>query len=189
MCTVGVLALQGDFEKHRAMLQRLGVAAPLVITPEGLASLDALVIPGGESTTIGKLMVSYGLLDPLRERVLGGMPVYGTCAGMILLAKEIAGQIQPRLGLMEIEVLRNAYGRQVVSFEADISVTFTSSPVRGVFIRAPIISHVGAGVSVLGEFEDKPVLVRQDNMLASSFHPELTDDTRIHDFFLSMLGR
>ncbi len=189
MNTIGVLGLQGDFAKHHAMLSRLGVKAELVVTPEQIGRIDGLVIPGGESTTIGKLMAGYGLLEPLKARIAGGMAVFGTCAGMILLARRIQGSVQIRIGAMDIEVNRNAYGRQISSFEADIPVSFIREPARGVFIRAPIITDTGREVSVLGEFEGRPVLVRQGKLLASSFHPELTEDGRIHEYFLAMVDR
>ncbi len=186
MHRIGVLGLQGDYDKHRAMLASLGVEAEVVVDPSGIERIDGLVIPGGESTTMGKLMVSYRLLAPLKQRIAEGMPVFGTCAGMILLAERIEASEQPRIGLLDVQVSRNAYGRQIASFEADIPVAFGPAPVRGVFIRAPIITEVGSKVAVLAEFEGRPVLVRQGAMLASSFHPELTEDTRIHEYFLSM---
>jgi len=188
MHRIGVLGLQGDYDKHRSMLASLGVAAEIVVNQEQIEGIDGLIIPGGESTTMGKLMVSYHLLDSLRRRIEGGMPVFGTCAGMILLAGRIEASDQPRIGLLDVQVNRNAYGRQIASFEADISVSFGASPVRGVFIRAPIVTKVGSDVAVLGEFENRPVLVRQGSMLASSFHPELTEDTRVHEYFLSLLA-
>jgi 5'-phosphate synthase pdxT subunit len=186
--TIGVLALQGDFAEHRAMLTRIGVDAREVRKPSDLEGVDALIIPGGESTTIGKLMARYRLDEATRARAQHGMPIYGTCAGLILLAKEIEGSEQPRLGLMDIAVIRNAFGRQIESFEADIPFAPTpNQPIRGVFIRAPIVSRVGAGVQVLSTFEDKIVAVQQGNLLATAFHPELTDDTRVHRYFLSLV--
>ncbi len=186
MQRIGVLGLQGDYDKHRSMLTGLGVEVEVVVDREGIERIDGLIIPGGESTTMGKLMVSYNLLDSLRRRIEGGMPVFGTCAGMILLAEHIEASDQPRIGLLDVRVNRNAYGRQIASFEADISVSFGATPVRGVFIRAPIVTKVGSNVDILGEFESRPVLVRQGSMLASSFHPELTEDTRVHEYFLSL---
>jgi 5'-phosphate synthase pdxT subunit len=186
--TIGVLALQGDFAEHLAMLTRIGVDTREVRKAGDLEGVDALIIPGGESTTIGKLMARYGLDEAIRARAKQGMPIYGTCAGLILLAKEIEGSDQPRLGLMDIAVIRNAFGRQIESFEADIPFAPTpEQPVRGVFIRAPIVSRVGAGVQVLSTFEDKIVAVQQGNLLATAFHPELTDDTRVHRYFLSLV--
>jgi len=177
MKTIGVLGLQGDFEKHARAVERAGARALILVSPEEIDRIDGLIIPGGESTTIGKLMVSFMLLEPLRERIKAGMPVFGTCAGMILLADRITSSIQPRIGLLDIEVNRNAYGRQIESFEADVPVSFTHGNVRGVFIRAPQIVEVGPSVSVLGVFEQ---------ILACSFHPELTEETRIHEYYLSM---
>ncbi|BCW96202.1 MAG: pyridoxal 5'-phosphate synthase glutaminase subunit PdxT [Fimbriimonadales bacterium] len=186
--TIGVLALQGDFAEHRAMLARMGVDSREVRKVDDLNGVDALIIPGGESTTIGKLMARYGLDAAIRARAQQGMPIYGTCAGLILLAKDIEGSDQPRLGLMDIAVVRNAFGRQIESFEADIPFAPTpDQPVRGVFIRAPIISRVGAGVQVLSAFDNKIVAVQQGNLLATAFHPELTDDTRVHRYFLTLV--
>jgi pyridoxal 5'-phosphate synthase pdxT subunit len=186
MKKIGVLGLQGDFEKHVRTLGMAGADPRLVVAAEDVPGLDGLVIPGGESTTIGKLMVAFGLLEPIKARIAAGMPVLGTCAGMILLAARITGSSQPRIGMLDAEVNRNAYGRQIESFEADIPVSFISEPVRGVFIRAPKIVALGPSVEVLGTFEDVPVLVRQGAMLACAFHPELTDETRIHEYFLSL---
>ncbi|MCS6918371.1 MAG: pyridoxal 5'-phosphate synthase glutaminase subunit PdxT [Fimbriimonadales bacterium] len=187
---VGVLALQGDFAEHRAMLARIGVEAREVRKLSDLEPVDALIIPGGESTTIGKLMARYELDKAIRARAEQGMPIYGTCAGMILLAKTIEGSEQPRLGLMDITVLRNAFGRQIDSFEADIPFKPTPErPVRGVFIRAPIVLEVRAGVEVLSEFNGKIVAVQQGNLLATAFHPELTDDERVHRYFLSLITK
>ena len=185
MTKVGILGLQGDYERHRAVLERLDARASIIVAPEQLDGIDALIIPGGESTTMGKLMVSFSILEPVKERIAAGMPVFGTCAGMILLASDIAESEQPHLGGLDVEVSRNAYGRQVESFEADVPVTFIDQPVRGVFIRAPKITRLGPKVETLGLFEDDPVLVRQGNILACSFHPELTEETRIHDYFFS----
>ena len=186
--TIGVLALQGDFAEHLAMLARIGVDAREVRKAGDLEGVDALIIPGGESTTIGKLMARYGLDEAIRARAEHGMPIYGTCAGLILLAKEIEGSDQPRLGLMDIAVIRNAFGRQIESFEADIPFAPTpEQPVRGVFIRAPIVARVGAGVQTLSVFDGKIVAVQQGNLLATAFHPELTDDTRVHRYFLSLV--
>ncbi len=184
---IGILALQGDFEKHEAMLRRIGVDSQQVRKPSDLESVDALIIPGGESTTIGKLMERYGLDVAIRERVAQGMPLYGTCAGMILMARTIEGSNQPRLGMMDIAVLRNAFGSQRESFEADLPFEPFETPVRAVFIRAPIVTEVGNGVQVLSQLEDKIVAVQQGNLLATAFHPELTDDERIHRYFLSFI--
>jgi 5'-phosphate synthase pdxT subunit len=177
---VGVLALQGAVPEHMRVLKRLGVEPVAVKRPEHLADVAGLIIPGGESTTIGLLMQEYGLLEALGD---GHLPIFGTCAGAILLAKDIAGSTQPRLGLMDITVVRNAFGRQRESFETDLDVKGLG-PVRAVFIRAPIIERVGPGVEVLATLNGQIVLCRQGPFLASSFHPELTDDTSVHRFFI-----
>ena len=188
MASVGVLALQGDFIEHVHALRACGAQAIEVRTPDKLKGVDALILPGGESTTIGKLMDRYGLHGPICARAAEGMPVFGTCAGQILLAKEVEGGAPQGLHLMDIRVLRNAFGRQRESFEAEIPVpAIGPRPVKGVFIRAPYISTVGPGVEILARYEDKIVMVRQGNLLAASFHPELTDDLRIHRYFLSEL--
>jgi len=189
--TIGVLALQGDFEAHRKMLEeRLGVKTRLVRSVEELEGVDALILPGGESTTIGKLMNRFGLDRAIRARAAEGMPIYGTCAGLILLAKEIEGSDQLRLGLMDVAVARNAFGRQVDSFEANILIpVLGDEPVRGVFIRAPSVTRVEPDVEILGRYEDRIVAVRQGRLLGSAFHPELTDDTRLHACFVEMAKR
>lgn len=185
---VGVLALQGDVIEHRRLLERLGVEAPEIRTPEQLDRIDGLIIPGGESTTIGALMVRYGLNEAIRTRVQRGMPVYGTCAGMILLARTVEGGEPALLRLMDIAVRRNAYGRQIDSFEADLEVPVLGPPpLRAVFIRAPAIEKVGPRVEVLAALGERPVLVREGNLLASGFHPELAQDVRIHRYFLEMI--
>ncbi len=182
---IGVLALQGAFIEHEKMMRSLGVDTVQVRLPGQLDKLDGLVIPGGESTTMGKLINDFGLFEPVREKALNGMPVLGTCAGMIMMAKEIAGSSQPRLGLMDISVERNASGRQVDSFEVDIDIPAVGSqPFRAVFIRAPYIIDVGSGVDVLAKFEEKIIFARQGRFLAAAFHPELTDDLRVHRYFL-----
>lgn len=187
---IGVLALQGAFAEHCRALEALGCTACEVRRVEELEDLDGLIIPGGESTTIGSLLVKWGLMEALKEKIIAGLPVYGTCAGLILLAKEIAGSAQPRLGVMDIQVLRNGYGRQVDSFEADLDIAVLGpEPFVGVFIRAPIIQEVGPGVEVLAEWEGYPVLVRQGKLLASTFHPELTNDLRLHRYFLQMVEK
>ncbi|HSF85030.1 MAG TPA: pyridoxal 5'-phosphate synthase glutaminase subunit PdxT [Acidimicrobiia bacterium] len=190
---VGVLALQGDFREHIAMLEQLGVVASEVRTAEELDAVDALVIPGGESTTIGRLAKIYGLIEPLRDRIEGGMPTLGTCAGMIFLAAATTGHVQPQLGVLDVVVERNAFGRQVDSFEADLDVAGLGAPMHAVFIRAPWIHKIGHGVDVLTTVtepatgREHAVFVRQGNILAISFHPELTSDTRVHEMLLSML--
>jgi pyridoxal 5'-phosphate synthase pdxT subunit len=182
----GVLALQGDFREHARMLAECGATPVLVRTPEDVASVECLAIPGGESTTIGKLAQEHGLVEPIRERVASGMPVFGTCAGMIVMASEVEDGA-PLLSLMDIGVRRNAYGRQVDSFEADVVVRGTDHPVRGVFIRAPWIEEVGPGVEILAEHEGRPVVLRQERLLAASFHPELVGETALHEAFLSLI--
>ncbi len=184
---IGVLALQGDFAEHIRAFAELDCQAVPVKRAAEVRECDALVIPGGESTTIGKLCQRFGLDETIVELSERGTPIWGTCAGMILLAKEIEGSDQWRLGLMDITVQRNAFGRQVDSFEADLTIEgVTGGPVRAVFIRAPFVTEVGSDAQVLARFEDKIVMVRQGNLLASAFHPELTDDIRVHEYFLNM---
>ena len=182
----GVLALQGDFREHARALADAGAIPVEVRNPEELASVDCLVIPGGESTTIGKLARAYDLVDPVRARVAAGMPVFGTCAGMIVLADRVLGG-DPLFAVMDIGVERNAYGRQVESFEADVLVAGIEHPVRGVFIRAPRITDVGSGVRVLAEHEGAPVVLEEGNLLVSSFHPELIGETGLHRYLLDKL--
>ena len=174
---IGILAVQGDFREHAAMLRRLGADPVEVRKPEQLDDLDGLVIPGGESTAIMRLIRIYGLEDALRRFA---RPVFGTCAGMIVLGRD-------HLGLVDVGVRRNAYGRQVASFEADLELAGESEPLRGVFIRAPRVADIGSGVEVLAEHEGEPVLLRQGRFLVASFHPELTEDTRVHERFLELV--
>jgi 5'-phosphate synthase pdxT subunit len=174
---IGVLALQGNFREHAAMLRRLGADPIEVRKVEQLDGLDGLVIPGGESTAITRLMHLYGLEEAIRRFQA---PVLGTCAGMILLDRD-------HLGLVDISVARNAYGRQVASFEADLELAGGSEPLRGVFIRAPRVSSVGPDVEVLAKLDGEPVLLRQGRFLVASFHPELTDDNRVHELFLDLV--
>lgn len=181
---VGVLALQGDFREHGAMVAAVGAEPVEVRLPEHLAGVDALIIPGGESTTIGKMAERYGLMDPLRSAISAGTPVLGTCAGMILLSSATTGPAQPLLGVLDVVVERNAFGRQVESFEDEVVVEGLDDPFPAVYIRAPWIDKVGAGVEVLASSDGHPVMVRQGSILATSFHPELTTDTRIHRMFL-----
>ena len=189
---VGALALQGDFREHLAVASKLGVSGIEVRTPEELNEVDALIIPGGESTTIGRLASVYGLIEPIRRRINDGMPVLGTCAGMIFLGAGTLRHEQPQLGVLDVVVERNAFGRQVDSFEADLYVVGFVDPIHAVFIRAPWIHKVGAEVDVLASVEDPksgelhPVFVRQERILATSFHPELTTDTRIHQMLLEV---
>lgn len=192
---IGVLALQGDFREHIQMLRALGVEAREVRQAQELAGLDGLIIPGGESTTIGKLAVEYGLLEPIRALVEAGKPVWGTCAGMIVLAKDV-GMRQPLVGAMDVRVKRNAFGRQVDSFETELHVPALAKvgngaepkPFHAIFIRAPLLEAVGPGVEVLAKLDDGTIVAaRQGNLLATSFHPELTNDTRFHRYFLENL--
>ncbi len=179
----GVLALQGDVREHARAFAAAGATPVEVRLPPDLDRVDCLAIPGGESTTIGKLARRYDLVDPIRERALAGMPILGTCAGMIVLADEVAGG-ETLFGLMDISVRRNAYGRQVDSFEADLDVRGIDHRVRGVFIRAPWIERIGDGVEVLAEFEDRPVVLEQGNLLVASFHPELVGEIALHEYLL-----
>lgn len=183
---VGVLALQGAFAAHEARLAELGVDALQVRTPDDLASVDALVMPGGESTTMSRLLSTSGLVEPLAERIAGGLPVFGTCAGMILLAREVhdGRPDQMSFGAIDIVVRRNGYGRQVDSFETDLEVTGLDAPFHAVFIRAPVMESHGPDVEVLAEHDGVPVLARHDGVLVASFHPELTPDGRLHARFL-----
>ncbi|MFB4291885.1 pyridoxal 5'-phosphate synthase glutaminase subunit PdxT [Nonomuraea sp. ATR24] len=187
--SIGVLALQGDVREHVRMLQEAGATATTVRRPAELDAVDALVIPGGESTTIWKLADTFDLLEPLRLRIKSGMPAYGSCAGMIMLADRIEDGIagQQTFGGIDMVVRRNAFGRQVDSFEADLD--FAGEPVHAIFIRAPWVESVGSGVTVLGRAEpgDRIVAVRQGSLLATSFHPELTGDTRVHRYFVDMV--
>jgi 5'-phosphate synthase pdxT subunit len=185
---VGVLGLQGDVREHLRALESAGASSLEVKTPEDIAMVDALVLPGGESTTIGKLLDRFELLEPLRARAEGGMPLYGTCAGMILMAKEVVGhdQLPHGLGLLDATVRRNAYGRQVDSFETDLDVAGLDEPFRAVFIRAPVVESVGDEVEVMATFDGAPALVREGHLFASSFHPEMTGDGRLHAMFLDV---
>ena len=187
---VGVLALQGAFREHVAAVASLGATAREVRQLKDIEGIDALIIPGGESTTMGKLLNEWNMLEPLRQRILDGMPVYGSCAGLILLCREIEDSDQPRLGVLDATVRRNAFGRQVDSFKTDLSIPeIGADPIPAVFIRAPVITGVGAGVTVLAEVKGQAVAVRQNNILATSFHPELTPDTRMHSYFLSFCSK
>ena len=183
---VGVLALQGAFNRHTRVLGELNVATQEVRTPEDLASVDALVMPGGESTTMSQLLESSELFEPIKKMIHEGMPVFGTCAGMILLAKEIIDgrDDQVSFGAIDIDVQRNAYGRQIDSFEAEIEVDGFNTPFQAVFIRAPRIVKAAQSVEVLAEFGVEIVLARQKNVLVASFHPELSPDQRIHELFV-----
>ncbi|MBC8135122.1 MAG: pyridoxal 5'-phosphate synthase glutaminase subunit PdxT [Fibrella sp.] len=194
MPRIGVLALQGGYDVHVASTRAAGGDAVEVRTPEEVVACDGLILPGGESTTIGRLMNRFGLDEAIQEAYNAGKPIYGTCAGMILLAKRIDGGEkrggQLTLGLMNISVVRNAFGRQTESFETDLAVpdyVADGEPVRGVFIRAPYIADAGADVHILARFEDRAVLAQEGNLLASAFHPELTNDIRLHQYFVRMV--
>ena len=186
---IGVLALQGAFIEHAAMLRRLGAEVVEVRLPKDLEGLDGLIIPGGESTTIGKLMARFGLEEPLKRMAAQGTPIWGTCAGMIVLATDVGGSDQPRLGLMDVGVDRNAFGRQVDSFEADLPIEDLGElPFHAIFIRAPIVTRTGDSVHVLASLPDgRVVAAEQGPLLATAFHPELTDDARFHQYFLDKI--
>ena len=184
---IGVLSLQGDVREHARSLSDCGVHSSLVRRPSELEAVDALVIPGGESTTISKLARIFDIFQPIQERISAGMPVYGSCAGMILLADRVEDAIvgQESFGGLDVTVRRNAFGRQVDSFETDLTFKgITQPPIRAVFIRAPWVESVGSSVEVLAEVNGHPVAVRSDHLFATSFHPELTGDNRIHKFFI-----
>jgi len=181
---IGVLALQGDVREHVEILQKLGVEPVEVRTIEDLDRLAGLIVPGGESTTIGKIMAESGLLDGIRSYFYKGGPVWGTCAGMVLAASATTGQRQPLLGLMNALVERNGFGRQVHSFEKELEIEGFEKPFVGVFIRAPFFEDVGPGVEVMGEVDGRVVAARGENILVTAFHPELTDDKRFHEYFL-----
>lgn len=187
---IGVLAIQGDVREHRRHLERLGVEAPEVRTVHDLGEVSGLIMPGGESSTIGLLMKESGLLDDLARRIDHNFPVYGTCAGLILLARTIVGREQPWLGALDVTAARNAYGRQVASFEATIPIpVLGDEPCPVIFIRAPRIVATGPRARVLAELDGEPVMVEQGSILASAFHPELTDDLRIHRYFVDKVAR
>jgi 5'-phosphate synthase pdxT subunit len=184
---IGVLSLQGDVREHARSLSDCGVHSSLIRRPSELEAVDALVIPGGESTTISKLARIFDIFEPIQERISAGMPVYGSCAGMILLADRVEDAIvgQESFGGLDVTVRRNAFGRQVDSFETDLTFKgITQPPIRAVFIRAPWVESVGSSVEVLAEVDGHPVAVRSDHLFATSFHPELTGDNRIHKFFI-----
>jgi pyridoxal 5'-phosphate synthase pdxT subunit len=182
---VGVLALQGDFEAHEKLLRSAGAGPVQIRTADELATIDALVIPGGESTTIRKLAVGYGLVEPLRKRAEQGMPILGTCAGMIVCARHVSDGDEPLVPAVDISVRRNAYGRQVDSFETDLEVSGIGT-MHAVFIRAPWIEETGPAVEVLATHEDRPVVVRQGAVTLAAFHPELAEDDRLHRLALAL---
>lgn len=181
--------MQGDFREHVERLHALGAEAREVRTEADLAAIDGLIIPGGESTTIARLLIAFDLLEPLRSRIAGGLPVWGTCAGAIMLAKRVPGLDRPSIGVMDITVDRNAFGRQIDSFEADLDLTgVEGGPMRAVFIRAPVIREPGPAVEVLAALPDgRIVACREGNLLATSFHPELTGDDRLHEWFVRLV--
>ena len=187
---IGVLALQGAFIEHEKRLRKLGAEPVEVRLPQHLDGLDGLIIPGGESTTIGKVAERWGLLEPIRAFAQSGRPLWGTCAGMILMAKEVVDSVQGQLSLklMDIAVRRNAFGRQVDSFEADLEIAaLGDKPFHAIFIRAPLIERVGEGVEVLAQLDDGTIVAaRQGNLLATAFHPELMEDGRFHRYFVSL---
>lgn len=183
---IGVLALQGDFAKHLQSIAVVGAVGTEVRKIEDLAACDRLIIPGGESTTLGILIQRHGLAEAISEKVKEGMPIWGTCMGMILLAKRVVGRQQFSLGLLDVEVERNAFGAQVHSFEEDLTITGFKTPFHAVFIRAPAVTSVGSSVEALAVCRDKTVAVRQGHLLATAFHPELTNDARFHEYFASI---
>lgn len=188
--TIGVLAMQGAVREHIRAIERCSAVALPVKQARELELIDGLIIPGGESTTIGKLMEAFDFVEPLKRRALEGMAVFGTCAGLILLAKTVLGGEKPPLGLIDIKVRRNAFGRQVESFETDIHVDgFGPERLRAVFIRAPLIEEAGEGVKVLATHAGRPVMVERGRFLACAFHPELTDDLRVHKYFCDMVKK
>ena len=185
MPKIGVLALQGDFREHIEMLKKCKVNAIEVRLPENLKDIDGIIIPGGESTAIGNLMQRHNLGREIIKKHRQGMAVFGTCAGAILLAKGIAGSRQPRLNLLDISVRRNDYGRQADSFEAELKIDGIGG-YNGIFIRAPVIENVRDGVRILSKLNNNPILVQKGNVLASTFHPELTSDKRVHEYFIKI---
>ncbi|WP_434510900.1 pyridoxal 5'-phosphate synthase glutaminase subunit PdxT [Desulfitobacterium sp. AusDCA] len=185
---IGILALQGAFREHRQALESLGCEVAEVRKPGDLDGINGLIIPGGESTTMGKLLQVDDLGEKIKRLAKNNLPIFGTCAGMIVLSKNIEGSDQYRLGLMDVTVQRNAFGRQIASFETDLEIpALGQGPVRAVFIRAPYIKNVAPNVGILAEYEKKIVFARQGNMIASAFHPELTKDRRVHQYFLSIV--
>jgi 5'-phosphate synthase pdxT subunit len=191
LTSIGVLALQGDFAEHIGMLQKLGVDAREVRLPSELYKVDGLIIPGGESTTMAKLLDRYEIAIPLTDQARQGMPIWGTCAGMILLARELEGDRPKPLGLLDIQVARNAFGRQIDSFEEDLKIPdLGNGSFHAVFIRAPVVTKVGLDVSVLARLHDDTVVaVRQGGLLGTAFHPELSEDIRFHEYFSNLVSK
>lgn len=186
---VGVLALQGDVREHLRMVAAAGGIGRKVRLPADLDAVDALIIPGGESTTIGRLARLYGMIEPLRKHIRAGLPTFGTCAGMIFLASAVTDGEQPQLRVLDMVVERNAFGRQNESFECDLDVEGWDETIHAVFIRAPLVDSTGPDVEVLARHDSRPVLVSKGHIIASSFHPELTSDLRLHRMLLGMVGR
>ena len=188
---VGVLAVQGTFIEHIGILRQLGVEAPPIRLPHELDTLDGLIIPGGESTTMLRLMESFGLIQPVKEMARGGLPIWGTCAGMVLLAKDVSNYEMETLGLMDAKIRRNAFGSQVDSFEADLDIPLIGEePYHAIFIRAPIIEEARPSVRILSRLADGTIVaIRQNRLLACAFHPELTDDLRFHSYFLDIISQ
>lgn len=186
---IGVLAIQGDFAAHKKMLERMGVKTVEVRNADQLAEVDGLIMPGGESTTMLKFLVEENLWKPISQYSQTGKPIFGTCAGAILLAREVKNPPQPSLNLIDIAIERNSYGRQVDSFITKVETRFTDNAIEAVFIRAPKIQAIGQEVDVLATLENQPIFVRQNNVFAATFHPELTNDDRIHRLFIQSLGR
>ena len=188
MASIGVLAIQGDFLEHRKMLDSIGIESKEVRLPDELENLEGLIIPGGESTTIVQLIDIYGLRAPLVDKVNQGLAIWGTCAGMIVIAKNLKDRRPDPLGLMDIEVSRNAFGRQIDSFETDLDIQgMDGPPMHAIFIRAPLVTQIGTEVEILAEVDDgKPVAVKQNRVIATSFHPELTEDSRMHSMFVDI---
>jgi|SRR3989338_2292393 len=188
MAKIGVLALQGDFREHIEILKKCNANTSEIRLQEDLKEIDGLIIPGGESTTIGNLMQRNGMDKEIIRKHENGMAIYGTCAGAILLAKEIIGSKQHRLGLLDISVKRNDYGRQIDSFEAELNIDKIGK-FNGIFIRAPVIENISNGIQVLSKFNNNPVLIQNKNILTSTFHPELTNDTRVHEYFIELVNK
>lgn len=186
---IGILALQGAFLEHKKILDKLGVTSIYIKEKSQLEEIDGIILPGGESTAMGKLMREFDLLEPLKEKIINGMPVFGTCSGLILLAKKLANDDTVHLGVMDIVVKRNGYGRQLGSFQCLGSIKGIEKKIEMVFIRAPYVEVVGEGVEVIGEVEGKIIAVKEKNMLGISFHPELTEDTTLHKYFLNMIEK
>ncbi|MGE0912381.1 pyridoxal 5'-phosphate synthase glutaminase subunit PdxT [Bacillus atrophaeus] len=189
MLTIGVLGLQGAVREHIRSIEACGAAGLVVKRPEQLNEVDGLILPGGESTTMRRLIDTYHFMEPLREFAAQGKPLFGTCAGLIILAKEIQGSDNAHLGLLDVKVERNSFGRQVDSFEADLTIEGLAEPFTGVFIRAPHILEAGEDVEVLSEHGGRIVAAKQDNLLGCSFHPELTDDHRVTELFVQMVEK